>query len=321
MFATVKHPIFSLPLSKLYGLYGKYTDGGNSATENWLLYNALLESTGLVTYTCPAESVDPITSAHLIANNLPRLIETIGRIDAVKSNLRVNVFASVSVNVSNNTLSTSNIWIDVWNQNYIDYLAGARKEITNRNVRNREAVLQRHIKGKKGIDAYSKILANWAAEAAVFPTYEVINEVTGKKDTLANYWKMILIMCNKEERIYSIPKADLDELIDHCEANITESSIYSTTLYTLLKNGRLKQKNYLGLGELDISGSPYRIVQAGQSVEDANKLALIDSAPKTEPVESSYPSRLAYIRAKMNYKMAQDYRKAGTNPNSILESL
>lgn len=314
-----KHPIFYLPRSKLFGLYSRYTGGGSTATDNWLLYNALLHSSELVTYKTAA-AYSENDSSRIIANNLPRLVETISRIDAVNHRLHSSVFAHCIVSAESSTLQDSGTWIDVWNANYIEFLSGAKRELIARDVRNRESILRDRIKGHRGIESYSKILANWAADAASFPLTEVWNELTGTRTTLREYWKQILILCNKEERIYAIPKADLDELIEHCEQNITESSIYSTTLYTLLKNGRLKQKNYLGLGDLDISGSPYRIVSAGQTIEDAQKLALIDSAPKTEPIEKNYPSKLAYLRAKMNWKLAQDYA-GNKQPNSILESL
>ncbi len=54
----------------------------------------------------------------------------------------------------------------------------------------------------------------------------------------------------------------------------------------------------------------FRILNGDESVEDAAKLALIDSAPKTKPIESNYPNKLAFLKAKMNWNLAEDYRKS-----------
>ena len=81
---------------------------------------------------------------------------------------------------------------------------------------------------------------------------------------------------------------------------------------SLLRAGRDRKKDFLDLGSIDIgaSGFTFRILDANASIEDANKLAAIDSAPINEPKEKDYPNKLAYIRAKMNWKLAQDYKQS-----------
>jgi len=96
-------------------------------------------------------------------------------------------------------------------------------------------------------------------------------------------------------------------------------------LFQLLRDGLQRKKNFLNLGDIDIgnpSATTFRILDADASIEDANKLALIDSAPTELPIESNYPTKLAYLRAKMKYDMAIKYKQgleessANANANS-----
>ena len=77
-----------------------------------------------------------------------------------------------------------------------------------------------------------------------------------------------------------------------------------------LRNGYAKQQSYLGLGDIDVSGG-YRILDAESSVQDANIIAMIDNAPTHEPSINEYPSKIAYLRAKMRWQLAQSAKASG----------
>jgi len=301
-----KHPVFYLPPKKLYGLYGKWTQGELTDTDSYLLFCAFFHVTDLVTFSVPFER-SALTKS-IVSNHLPRLVDTVNRIDATNHNLHSQIFASIHVTAESKNLSCASLWIDIWNKNYQDYCTGYRNETLRTKVLQREKVLHDLIKNStKSVDQYARIVAKWASEAGQFPEYLVTNQFTGTQTTLSEYWQQIITMCCKEDRIYLIPKADFDELMEHCEANIDPGTIYSHTLTALLKTGLYKKKNYLGLGNIDIVGTPFRILTPEQSVEDANMLAMIDAAPREYPLRANYDSDIAFLRAKLAYKQRVRY--------------
>lgn len=301
-----KHPIFHLPQKKLLGLYGKWVQSELTDTDNYLLYTALLNSSGLVHWTVPAIRT-PDTRA-VIANNMQRLVEVVTKITATPQ--PANIFASIQITAENKDLAPSHIWIEIWEANYRNWMDGYKHELIQRSIRQREEVLQKLIKDStKTPENYARLLSNWANEAGKFPDFTVDSPITGEKQPLSAYWMQIIQMCVREERIFMVPRADLEELIEHCEEHIDQGSIYAHSLMRLLKSGLAKQKNYLGLGDIDITASTYRIISNDTTVEDANKMAMIDSAPREKPQLHNYPTKLAYLRAKAKWDMAQTYEQ------------
>jgi hypothetical protein len=128
---------------------------------------------------------------------------------------------------------------------------------------------------------------------------------------MGNYWKQIIRKCINKDSIFKIPLIDLEDLIEHCEINIPHGSIYAHTLMELLRAGRDRNKNFLGLGDWDLSSSSisYRIISEEDSVETANFSAILMSAPTTEPRLQEYPSRFAWLKAKVKWDMAQNHQK------------
>jgi hypothetical protein len=77
-----------------------------------------------------------------------------------------------------------------------------------------------------------------------------------------------------------------------------------------LRKGAEMQKNYLGLGDIDLSRSSitqYRILKPSESAEDANIQNMIDTAPKNEPQRKDYPDLISYIKAKARWNIASNY--------------
>ncbi len=312
------HPIFQLPQKKLFGLYGKWTQGGLTEIDSYLLYLALFKSTDQVQFSVPAMRTEKTNS--IVSGQIPRLVETVSKITAIRD--YHHSVAQISINADTKDLANSHIWIDIWNANYQDYQDNYHNQKIAASIKQREERLQVLIKdSNKDISRYAHLLAKWAAESGSFPTFQVSNPISNRQCTLSEYWQEIIAMCCKEDRIFLIPKADLDELIEHCEEYVPAGSIYSYTLSNLLKSGHYKQKNYLGLGDIDITGSPYRILAAETSIEDANKLAMIDSAPKEAPREANYPSKIAYLRAKVKFDMATEYHRIQAEASAKMESI
>jgi hypothetical protein len=111
--------------------------------------------------------------------------------------------------------------------------------------------------------------------------------------------------CTREEYLYSIPKSDLIELLEHCEEHIPIGSIYSNALFKCVRGALEKQKNFLGLGDLDIRSS-FTILTGNSrdDVETANIMAMVQSAPLEAPTQEQYPNKFQYLRAKMRWEMS-----------------
>ena len=299
------HPIFYIPQKKLIQYLRKWGNGELTAQDSYLLYLALLNSTDLIDFRTHAVYI-PATTEKIIANNM----EHLARIISYTNTIIHPAFSMPRIVIDPNTanLSDSPIWIQDWNQCYVDFCNGYIKQIESEKIKKREALLHNFIKNaSRPIAHYAKILADWAAEAGEFPLFPIT--IDGKSIRICDYWKQIIMRCCKAESIFSIPSNDLAELIEHCEINIEHGSIYAHSLMELLRAGATRQQNYLGLGDLDLSLTTYRIIDAETSIEDASKMAMIDSAPKEKPTENQYPSKLAYLRARLKYEMAQEYYK------------
>jgi hypothetical protein len=309
------HPIFYIPQKKLLGFTSKWAAGELTETDSYLLFLALLHSTDKVEFRVPAFRTTFTSS--IVANNMERLLSTVGRINCIKH----PGFNLPQFVISPDTKDLANIsnWIHAWEECIQDFHDGYRTYNIERALINRETALEKLIKNpSKSIASYANILADWAEVAGNFPTFLTTLE-TGESIPFNRYWKSIIVKCVKDEAIFAIPRADLDELIEYCETEITHGSIFSHSLMSLLKSGLKKQINYLGLGDITLSDSPYKIVNSDSDVEAANLLIMIESAPDTFPVLSGYPSKLAYLRAKMKWEMRIEYQKAQEQKNSEIK--
>lgn len=318
----ISHPLFHLPSKKLLSLSAQWSLGKLTHTESYLLYLSLLHSTGKIEWRTPA-IYTPKTSA-IIANNMEQLIHIIGKIDVLSQHALTNIVLPHFVMGQDTAdLSNSYYWIQVWNQNYNEWAEGIRSHQYDQEILRRELSLSKLIKTPhKAIEDYPSILANWARIAADFPTFLVT--INGKKIELADYWESIIIKCAKAESIFKVPESDLNELIEHCEDQLsTDGSIHALALLRFLRRGKSMQQNYLGLGDIDLAmkeGTSYRILSPETSAEDANIQNMIDNAPATEPFKSNYPSILEFVKAKARWNVAQTFAKRADEAKKLADS-
>jgi len=315
----VTHPLFHVAKKKLIGLAGQWAAGKLTPTESYLTYLSLLHSTSLIEWRVPA-SYTPKT-ASIVANNMEQLIHIVGKIDVIKHPSFVLPHFVISPDTC--TLENSYHWIQIWNQNYNDWAQNIKDHSNDQELQRRELGLQKLIKSShRNIEDYPKILANWASIAGDFPTFTI--NVRGVKTDLSDYWESIIIKCAKAETIFQVPENDLRELIEHCEENIVaDGSIYAMALMKYLRKGAEMQKNYLGLGDIDLARSSitaYRILKPTESAEDANIQNMIDTAPQNEPNKRDYPDLISYIRAKARWNIASNYatlQNLENSPNKV----
>lgn len=286
------HPIFFLPKPKLLGLFSRFESGNLGDIESYLLYLALFNSTDMVEFTVPA-TYDPKQTPQLVASYLEPLCDIVYKLDAI----RVPSFQAPKFRVTPETknLKNSGVWIQVWQHAFKDFLEGNKNRLILEELSEIETRVHRLILNPNAHPAkYASVLAVWAAKAANFPTY------------ITEYWQEIIRKCVSEKAIFDVPKVDIEELIEHLEDNLELGTIYSQSLFTLLRDGKKKQVSYLGLGDMDLINleSPYTILDDSSSIEVANMQTVFMQAPQKEPTRNEYPSEFEYQRARIRFMAA-----------------
>ncbi len=307
------HPIFSVPPTRLLTLLDRWIDQDLSREENYLLYLALWNSSGLMEFRSPA--IQTALTASIVAQNLPRLAKMVEVINSLGPQTVSEKFHLPTFVITTDTqdLEASHEWIKIWENCYSDYQNNYVTATAADKITKTESILERYIKDKtKDISTYARQLANWASDVGKFDihaNYVVLNEFD-KPELMSAYWKRIIVACAKSESIWDFPEVDLQDLYEHCEQEIEHGSIFAHTLMSLLQSGISRRKSFTDLGSIDLGNGlfTFKILDADASVEDANKLACIMDAPLSPPRESDYPNKLAFLKAKMNYRMAQEYK-------------
>lgn len=303
------HPIFALPPKKLVIYYQKWVASELDSTESYLLFLALLASTELVEFRVPVKKTEE--TASLVANHMPALFQAVTKLAGIK-HPRFSV-PSIAITPETCTLSNIKYWIQTWNTCYVDFLSGLGREELRSKLARREAGLEKLIKSPQiKPEKYAGLLAAWAAEAAAFPEFTVLDS-SNNECTLSAYWQDIIVRCYRTENILSIPAKDLKELTEHCEEHIEATgSLFSYHLFAALEEGKSRQTNFFGLGDmmaLTADNPGFRVLDSKTSVEDANIAVLIDSAPISKPERSHYASDFQYLKAKSKWELAAKYVK------------
>lgn len=301
------HPIFNIPQKKLLSYMGKWaTLNALTPTDSYLLFLALLKSTDLVDFRVPVERTEQTNS--IIATNMEALAKTVSRLNTVYT--PSVVFPRYVISPDTRTLANIHFWIENWNDTYQDFLDGYRSTHESQKLIQREHALERMIKNPhKPISSIAPQLAEWAALAGSFPVFLIKSPFTGMNISCSDYWKIIISKCANEESIFSIRRKDIEELLEHCEEFIPVGSIFSNALFKTLRHALERQRNFLGLGDLDIGRTiSYKILEETDSIESANIQAMIASAPDHCPDPKEYPNKLLYLKAKMRWEMAQRYK-------------
>lgn len=304
----VPHPIFSAPLDHLLQRSGQLIKGELSPQEDRLLFTALLHNTGMVDFRCSA-TPSPIT----ILRYSERLLHFIGWYDgAWRSRLQL---PRIVIDHPTRKLRQLGGWLEAWEAERTLYLATQitrkmrdEEEIAAAKQERREAALYRIIhSATRSSDQYSGRLAAWAMEASAVPL--------PLRELWTSYFRLSGI------QIFSVDEKDLRELLDHMEG---ELDIFTSPIFTgeVLKHLRnIVRTRELGMekwidgdsfGIDPLSDTPWRLLDedlpgslgADQEGGEREKIA-----PPVLDDPSSYPSRIAYLRAKGTLELWQDQQR------------
>lgn len=300
------HPVFNIPQKKLLAYTKAWANGGLTPTDSYLLFLAVLNSSDLIDIRLPFARTPDTDS--IVYGNMDKLMRAVIKLNTVTE--PETVFPRYVVNAETRDLSTVHIWIDNWEEEYKNFKAGYVSAHDSQKLIIRENALRRMIMNPyKPVKDYANQIADWAAMAGNFPTFNIVSPFTKLNITLSDYWKILIVKCAKKEHLFSIPSYDLNELLTHCETNIPLGSLFSHKLLQLLRGAKEKQDNFLGLGDLDLSKTTYSILSDNSSTEAAQLKAAIDSAPTEEPRPEQYPSKFLFMRAKLRWDAAQALQK------------
>lgn len=311
------HPMFAASYTQLLQLTEDWAHGELTITQEYLLYLALFRSTGLVEFRTPALQT-PLT-ASVVTTNMPALVRTVAMVHKMTAELERNKFAlpRYVVTTDTRTLENTQYWIANWDQCYVDYCDAYRSRTKQEQIVLLETNLDRIIRDQtKDIGNYAGQLAEWAAKAGDFASIDCTvadGQFNDRPILLSDYWKRIIRQCAKRTDVYSLHDGDLDELIEHCACTIgANGSVLAHRLMQVLRDVQRTKNNFFQFGDIDVGerGTIYKILDPEGDIEDANKVVLIDTAPTKNPVESEYPSKLAYLRARTKYQMAQRHAES-----------
>lgn len=307
------HPVFLLDTKTLLGMVSKWAEREFTETDTKLYFLSLLNSTELVDWRTYARPDLRICEA-----NMEALVRMVSWIHSIKHpGLSMPKFA-----VTKDTADLSNFryWLEAWQNARGEFENGYREYTQQQKIIRREHALEKMIKtpGRQP-ESYASHLAEWAALVSNFPTFNTI--VDGKHIRIDEYWKDIIRKCGiPNYQMWKLNKDDLQELLEHLTDNIDHGSIYAAALMKLVRNAIDRHSNFLGL-DLTAGQTGFTIISNDASVEQANIAALIAAAPTTEPMERDYPSKVAYLRAKLKWDMAARYSSSSPDSSSDASSI
>lgn len=318
------HPTFLIPRKRLLGYLPRYTRDFKSQPpiDSYLYFLALLNSTSLLRWYTPASFTKNTQS--IVAKNLEKLVFIIGRIDIIKH----PTFQLPQISINRDTCELENVgaWLANWENAINSFLTGNREIQKSEQLIRRENALKKLLYSKQTepLEKFASRIAEWACIAADFP--RTLIQLENKRISCAEYWIYIIRIC-ASEKIVSIPRADIEELQDHIIQNIDKGTIYSDALYNLINSGLTKAIRYQTLGliyghdksledigakptlKLTVRKSTFEIIEAETSVQEANILSILQTAPTLEPKLENYPSKFEWLKAKTAWIVLRESAK------------
>tara|TARA_Y100001951_G_scaffold62867_1_gene50232 strand:+ start:1492 stop:2481 length:990 start_codon:yes stop_codon:yes gene_type:complete len=297
------HPIFAANKKQLLATYKLYAKGECSNKESYLLFLALLNLSGKVTWRVPVTlEWNSVRGQSYIANTINRLVASLEQ-TAIIEHPKFKQPRFV-VNVDNSSLDNIHNWVRAWRDN-IEEFKNKQASLTDHAklmaVQNKLTYL---VLSDKQAPQYVTLIADWAAMASNFPTDRV------------EEWKKAIRYCFNPKKIFNVDSTTLKEIKEHCETNLELDSLHYSEVMDCLKEGINNQINILGSSLLDLdaqlsmsmsTSSLEKAAAAKKSIEANDKLVndVIASAPAEEPKQINYATKGEYLKAKIAYNLSK----------------
>ena len=293
------HPIFAVQRQSLYKLYTQHCKGQLSPTDSYLLFLAFFHSSGQVTWRYP--SVLNPNDSHtqtVIENNFSSLLRVLEQSDLISHpSFKQPSFA---VYHENSDLKHLPNWILSWEKNINYFYSYKSSQDDLDRLQKLENKLSYHILSGESPAKYAGVIANWACRAGEFP------------ESVAVLYKETIKNCFSKAKMFNTSLTLLKEIKEHIELNIEVGSIHFHTLYEVINEGISSHNDYLGSSDIGYTLLPTLDSDVGESMQKgvAELATVIAAAPDKPPVSTDYTSSLAFLRARLAYKVAQQAVKA-----------
>lgn len=320
------HPIFAASKKALHRLYAAHCRGKLTKTDSYLLFLALLHSTGRVTWKHPLTiSPTSIGCIQLVENNISQLVEIIEKTDAIShpsfSQPKFTVYSE------NSDLRNVTAYIRSCKDNITSFYNMSASERDFEALKKVENKLSYMILSGVSPEKSATMVAEWAAKAGNFPKEKAV------------LWKDTIRSCFSITKMFNTPLELLKEIKEHCECNIEAGSIHFHTLSQVLREGIARHVDYLGgsalalgytilptltdLSEKDTPQGDVTYKKADLYVSESeavNNKALEDiaaNAPTSVPKKEDYSSNFEYLKAKTAFRVAVSLAKKAKAANAL----
>lgn len=308
------HPIFAADKKALHRLYAAHCRNKLEQTDSFLLFLAILHSTGKINWNHPV-SISPTCPAaiKLVENNISQLI---GVIEKTSTILHPSFDQpSFTVRKENSNLEQLPNYIEAWNRNIKDFYSNLACDRDYEALKKTTDKLSYLILSGTKPEHCANIVADWAAKAGNFPTDKIV------------LWKDTIKSCFSITKMFNTPLPLLKEIKDYCECNIEVGSIHFHTLSQVLKEGIARHVDYLGGSSLalgytilptltdvakDNLGKPKiadTYTSEGELKNQAALALLAAKAPDKLPRREDYTTTLEFLKAKTAYRVATASKK------------
>ena len=293
------HPVFTLPQKTLYRLYYQHTRNQLSPIDSYLLFCAFLHQTGQIDWQAPATcNPSDARTKRLVQNNLAQLIAVYEKTSIIKHPSFKQ--PSFVVSYDNGSLEQVHNWILAWHENLVAFNVSRATYAQQRDLAKIEADLDQKLQAGIPLEKLPAIISSWASQTAEFPT---------DKDEA---YQRVIRSCFNSTKMFNTPLPLIKEVQEYCFANIEPGSIHFHTLCEILKEGASRHLDYLGgstlaLGYTLLDTSATGGTREGDLKTVAELTTIAGTAPLEQPIESDYPTKLAYLKARLAYRVASSF--------------
>lgn len=298
------HPIFQLTFKDLQSCIGSLHELKIQEENLHLLNLALIASTELVEFHSPILLNSQVSRFHF--QWAEKLFALVVLMHEIPLEIRAHRFPKIIFHKDSGMIPEHlKGLIEVWGESLDAYKLGKSLESRADEISRKEQALERLVRNKhKSPASYASKLADWAAIAGNFPSFEIRNP-DGKNQTLCAYWKDLIVLLSKTPNLPAKYEKDVVELENHLIENLDLGTLYSGALLALVSRAKAKLQNYLEFGDFDMPApkQSFQIKDFGSSDPCFVQKAY---APKEEPKKEDYPDLISYLKARARFLVAQN---------------
>lgn len=311
--ASAEHPIFQLPLPKLLNQHlPAFIAGKLEPVETHLFGSAVLAQLPVDRWNCPLQS--PETLASIWQANIVWICKTVSRHTRDWEELPKYRITRETADLHNLPvyLEKLNECLDSseWRPTELKQSA-QHKEVTERLF----VILRTTDQTLRARHRLPALIANWAAVAGKFPKDFVTQGE--RKLPLAEFWKSLIVTAFSPDSVaqlltQDVKLADYEELLEHCEQEISFGQLHTDVLLEKLRNAIDTIKEFKHPKILSVTVADFMREEESTDTGNVNGKEVAFIGPvipaqkpdKIPPVRHQFKSELEYQRARIKWSAA-----------------